>query len=59
VFDEGKNMQKSLGGSKFMNMRILPIILIAAFLMGSVAWAGESKVESRQSNWTKIKEIFK
>lgn len=52
-------MPDSLRGSKFMNMRILPIVLIAAFLMGTVAWAGESKVESRQSNWTKIKEIFK
>lgn len=40
-------------------MRILPVILIVSFLVGTTAWAGESKVQSRQSNWTKIKEIFK
>lgn len=42
-----------------MNMRTLHILLIATFLVGTVAWAGEHKVQSRQSNWTKIKEIFK
>ncbi len=40
-------------------MRMLPLILIVSFLAGSTTWAGESKVQSRQSNWTKIKEIFK
>ena len=42
-----------------MNMRAIYIILIASFLVGTVASAGEAKVQSRQSNWTKIKEIFK
>lgn len=42
-----------------MFMRTLKIVLIASFLVGTVSWAGEAKVQSRQSNWTKIKEIFK
>jgi len=40
-------------------MRILPLLLIATFLVGTTASAGESKVQSQQSNWTKIKELFK
>ncbi len=42
-----------------MPMRILPAILIATFLAGSVTWAKDAKVQVTQSTWTKIKEVFK
>ena len=42
-----------------MNMRFFHILLITAFFVGTVSWAGSAKVQSQQSNWTKIKEIFK
>ncbi len=42
-----------------MNMRTFHILLLVSFLAGTAAWAGEHKVQSHQSNWTKIKEIFK
>jgi len=45
-----------------MSMRILHIILITSFLAGTAALAKDAssaKVQSQQSNWTKIKEIFK
>jgi hypothetical protein len=41
-----------------MHMRILSAIVLSLFLAGA-AQASQAKVQSKQSNWTKIKEIFK
>jgi hypothetical protein len=39
-------------------MRTLTI-LIATLFLASAAQASQAKVQSKQSNWTKIKELFK
>jgi hypothetical protein len=41
-----------------MHMRVLPILIASLFLAGTVH-ASQAKVQSHQSNWTKIKELFK
>ena len=39
-------------------MRSISVLILSLFL-ASAAQASQSKVQSKQSNWTKIKELFK
>lgn len=41
-----------------MRMRTISICLLTLFFVGT-AEASQAKVQTKQSNWTKIKELFK
>jgi len=42
-----------------MQMRILSALILSLLVAGTVVEASQAKVQSKQSNWTKIKELFK
>ncbi len=41
-----------------MQMRIISALILSLLVAGTVE-ASQAKVQSKQSNWTKIKELFK
>lgn len=42
-----------------MNMRWIHLLLLVAFFGGAVSSVHAREAVTKQSNWTKIKEIFK